>query len=163
MLAASPEENRGPLALMYIPGLQFRISLSGKLEASWDFYCFFLITFLKFPSQLWFSELTSNLKVTLLKWISKSSDMKLWRGMLFYCLEILLLSKDIRDLGILLIFFQSMFSIVDEFEYYAEGLSFKNKVSLFLNIFSMSTKDSGVQLYLMGSLLSGTSPTTPLL
>lgn len=83
--------------------------------------------------------------------------------MLFYCLEILLLSKDIRDLGILLVFFQSMFSIVDEFEYYAEGLSFKNKVSLFLNIFSMSTKDSGVQLYLMGSLLSGTSPTTPLL
>lgn len=82
--------------------------------------------------------------------------------MLFYCLEILLLSKDIRDLGILLIF-QSMFSIVDEFEYYAEGLSFKNKVSLFLNIVSMSTKDSGVQLYLMGSLLSGTSPTTPLL
>ena len=45
--------------------------------------------------------------------------------MLFYRLDILLLSKDIKELGILFIFFQNMLSVVfDEFDYYVEGLIF---------------------------------------
>lgn len=43
--------------------------------------------------------------------------------MLFYRLNILLLCKNIKDLGILLIFFQSVLSVVfDEFDYCVEGL-----------------------------------------
>lgn len=45
--------------------------------------------------------------------------------MLFYHLDVLLHSKDIKDSGILFIFFQKMLSVVfDEFDYYDEGLIF---------------------------------------
>lgn len=46
--------------------------------------------------------------------------MTLWQEMLFYCLDILLLSKDVKGLDfikILLIFFQNMLLVVfDEFD-----------------------------------------------
>lgn len=49
--------------------------------------------------------------------IMVSPGTKLWREMLFYCLDIILLSKDIKNLGVLLIFFQSMLLVVfNEFD-----------------------------------------------
>lgn len=72
--------------------------------------------------------------------------------MLFYHLDILLLSKDIKDSGILFIFFQKMLSVVfDEFDYYDEGL-------IFFLIIRTTPKVVGCAYILVGGLLARTSP-----
>lgn len=84
------------------------------------FTAFSLVTFLYFPVNSVIFRIYFKLKSYPLKLISKSllsSGIKLWREMLFYCLDILLPSKDIKDLGILLIFFQNILLVVfDEFD-----------------------------------------------
>lgn len=70
--------------------------------------------------------------------------MKFWREML-YCLGILLLSKDIKDLGILWNLFQSMLTVVfDEFDYWVEGLS---SITAFKKLLGRTTKVEEVHLY----------------